>query len=141
METLSNFSLTFDKKGQAFSASVIQIITDALVIFACRQVILLKAVIFCYAKLYSPLASCGKYNMTLTASQNITQETCISLLATRLKIQLILFNYCGKDKAHYISPKAKYSGLHFYFEFKSLWLLQLSNGLFVRLVFSLNPSR
>ena len=69
---MSNFSLTFDKKGQAFSASVIQIITDALVIFACRQVILLKAVIFCYAKLYSPLASCGKYNITLTVSQNIT---------------------------------------------------------------------
>ncbi len=64
------------------------------------------------------------FNITLTTGQNITQDTCISLLATRLKIQLILFNYCGKDKAHYISPKAKYSGLHFYFEFKSLCLLQ-----------------
>ena len=58
------------------------------------------------------------------ALANITQDTCISLLATRLKIQLILLNYCGKDKAHYISPKAKYSGLHFYFELISVCLLQ-----------------
>ena len=59
------------------------------------------------------------------ALANITQDTCISFLATRLKIQLILFNYCGKDnKAHYISPKAKDSGLYFYFELISLCLLQ-----------------
>ena len=53
------------RKGTAISASVIGIITDALVIFAYRQVILLKAVIFCYAKFYFPFReSCGKYNIT-----------------------------------------------------------------------------
>ena len=45
----------YKNKKSAFSASVRGIITDALVIFAYRQVILLKAVIFCYAKLYLPV--------------------------------------------------------------------------------------
>ena len=49
------------------------------------------AVIFCYRKVLFAWRVKGKYNITLTASQNITQGTCISLLATRLKIPLILY--------------------------------------------------
>ena len=65
-------------------------------------------------------ASCGKYNITLTGSQNITQETCISLLAIRLKISLIIVYLLWIRKAHYVSLLVKYSVLYFYYGLKSL---------------------
>ena len=54
-EIIIELRIAIKLKSDGISASVIGIITDALVIFAYRQVILLKAVIFCYAKLYLPI--------------------------------------------------------------------------------------
>ena len=59
-------------KKHPFSASVIGIITDAQLylpigkLYCFRSYILLRKVIFTHR------VSCGKYNITLTASQNIT---------------------------------------------------------------------
>ena len=48
------------------------------------------------------------FNIALTASQNITQDSsCISLLATRLKIQRILNLILWIRKAHHISRESE----------------------------------
>ena len=54
----------------------------------------------------------------MTTGQNITQDTCISLLATRLKISLIIVYLLWIRKALYLSLLVKYSVLYFYYGLK-----------------------